>query len=87
MEGGLNLKKVFGEKALSIFVKAPSISHLEERLKKRDTETPESIARRMAKAEKEMLYANKFDAIILNDSKEKAFEESERLVRNFLFSS
>ena len=87
VEGGLNLKKVFGEKALSIFVKAPSISHLEERLKKRDTETPESIARRMAKAEKEMLYANKFDAIILNDSKEKAFEESERLVRNFLFSS
>ena len=85
--GGLNLKNTYGNNALSVFVKAPSIQHLAERLKKRETETPESIARRMAKAEREMAYAEKFDAIVLNDDMNRAFEESEKLVRNFLRSS
>lgn len=85
--GGLNLKNTYGNNALSVFVKAPSIQHLAERLKKRETETPESIARRMAKAEREMTYAEKFDAIVLNDDMNRAFEESEKLVRNFLLSS
>ncbi|MEO6903602.1 MAG: guanylate kinase [Bacteroidia bacterium] len=82
--GGLNLKKKFGEQALSIFVMPPSINHLEKRLKSRDTETPESIARRIGKAEVELLTANQFDVIILNDRLEHAFEEAEKVITTFI---
>jgi guanylate kinase len=82
--GGLNLKKKFGEKALAIFVMPPSIKHLEERLKQRNTETPESIARRMAKAAQELQTAKQFDVQILNDNLEKALKEAEQIVSNFL---
>ena len=82
--GGLNLKKIYGDKALSIFVKAPSIAHLEARLKMRETETPESIARRIGKAEKEMAYSTQFDYILLNDDLGKACLEAENVVANFL---
>jgi guanylate kinase len=85
--GGLNLKETYGKNALSVFVKAPSLKHLEDRLKRRETETAESIARRMAKASKEMNYAEKFDAIVLNDDIQKAFDESQRLVTGFILSS
>lgn len=82
--GGINLKKYFGKHALSIFVKAPSIAHLEARLKSRETETPESIARRIGKAEKEMAYATQFDYVLLNDDLEKSYREAENVVSNFL---
>jgi guanylate kinase len=82
--GGLNLKKIYGEKALSIFVKAPSIKDLEERLKLRDTETTESIARRMAKAEKEMGFAVEFDYILMNDDMKQALSDAEQLVADFI---
>lgn len=82
--GGLNLKKQFGKKALAIFVMPPSIEHLEKRLKTRETETPESIARRIGKAEKELQTANQFDKIILNDKLENAFAEAEKIVGDFL---
>jgi guanylate kinase len=82
--GGINLKKQFGSNALSVFVMPPSIEHLENRLKSRETETPESIARRMGKAEQELKTANQFDKIILNDKLEHAFEEAERIVEEFL---
>lgn len=82
--GGLNLKKAFGDQAMAIFVKAPSIQHLEDRLKQRSTETPESIARRMGKAEKEMGYSKDFDSIIVNDDLEKAKQEAYQVVNDFL---
>lgn len=82
--GGLNLKKQFGEKALAIFVMPPSIEHLDRRLRLRETETNESIARRIGKAENELKTAKQFDKIILNDTLEHAFEESEKVVRDFL---
>lgn len=82
--GGLNLKKQFGDKALAVFVMPPSIQSLEERLKKRETENEESIARRIAKAEKELLTAPQFDIIIHNDKLENAFAESEKAVQAFL---
>jgi guanylate kinase len=84
--GGLNLKKIYGEKALSIFVMAPSIKDLEERLKLRDTETPESIARRMAKAEKEMGFSAEFDYILMNDDMQQALNDAEQLVADFIYS-
>lgn len=82
--GGLNLKKIFGDKALAVFVMPPSIESLEERLKKRETETPESIARRMAKAGWELDTANQFDKIVLNANLNDAFKEAEKIVKTFL---
>lgn len=82
--GGLNLKKQFGERALAVFVMPPSLEHLENRLKTRETETPESIARRMGKAEQELKSADKFDKIIFNDNLEEALEEAETIVGEFL---
>jgi guanylate kinase len=84
VEGGLNLKKQFGDNALAIFVKAPSIAHLEARLRGRETETDESIARRMAKAEKEMKVADRFDVILMNENLDVALGEAERIVGDFL---
>ncbi len=82
--GGMNLKNIFGDRALAVFVKAPSLAHLEARLKSRSTETPESIARRMGKAATEMAYAEKFDHVLLNDDLHRAFEEAEITVSKFL---
>lgn len=82
--GGINLKKQFGDLALSIFVMPPSIKHLEMRLKSRETETPESITRRLGKAENEIRTSDKFDLIILNDKLEDALEESENEVSSFI---
>lgn len=82
--GGLNLKNIFGDQALSVFVMPPSIQHLEMRLKSRETETPESIARRIGKAENELKTADLFDKIILNDKLENAFVEAEKMVSEFI---
>jgi len=65
-------------------VMPPSIAHLEARLKMRETETPESIARRLGKAEVELQTADQFDKIILNDTLEHAFTEAEKVVGAFL---
>jgi len=82
--GGLNLKNQFGDLALAVFVMPPSIKHLEMRLRSRETETDESIARRIGKAENELKTADLFDKIILNDKLENAFEEAEKIVSEFL---
>jgi len=82
--GGLNLKKAFGDKALAVFVQAPSVDHLEARLRQRATETEETLARRLGKAAKEMAYAPQFDCVVVNDALENAFEEAEQVVGKFL---
>ncbi|MFN5294438.1 MAG: guanylate kinase [Flavobacteriales bacterium] len=82
--GGLNLKKILGEKALSVFVKAPNIAALEERLRKRSTETPEKIEQRIAKANHEMSFEPRFDCVIVNDVLDEALAEAEQRVREFL---
>jgi guanylate kinase len=84
VNGGLNLKNIFREKALAVFVMPPSISSLEERLKKRETETPESIARRIGKAAEELNKSKAFDKIILNNKLEEAFIQAEQITREFL---
>lgn len=84
--GGLNLKKIFGDKALAIFVEAPSVLALEKRLRERETETEESIKRRLSKAESEMSYASQFDFSILNDDIEHAKQEAEKLVADFIYA-
>lgn len=84
VEGGLNLKNQFKERALAVFVMPPSIKILEERLRSRQTDNPESIARRIAKAEKELKTAELFDVFILNEKLDEACEKADRLVSEFL---
>lgn len=84
VKGGVNLKKYFGDKALSVFVQAPSVEALRERLVKRGTDSPEAIEKRVAKAAEEMTYAPKFDYVLVNDNLQTAFAESEKVVEDFL---
>jgi guanylate kinase len=83
--GGLDLKAIYGEEALAVFVAPPSLETLSERLKARSTETQERIAVRLAKAASEMEYATRFDVILVNDNLEVALVEAERITGNFLF--
>jgi guanylate kinase len=82
--GGLNLKKQFGKDALAIFVQAPSLAELEQRLRSRSTETEEKIQLRIDKAKNEIKFANHFDRILINDTLEKAFLEAENHISKFL---
>lgn len=82
--GGLNIKKYYGDQALSLFIQPPSIKELEKRLKNRATDTPEVIASRIAKAEYELSFAPRFDKIIVNDVLEKAQAEAYHLIRQFI---
>lgn len=83
VKGGLNLKKYFGEKALSIFVRVPSIEILKERLHDRGTETPESLSRRLFKAQFEMTFQDKFDVVLVNENLEKSLAEAQRIYNEF----
>ena len=84
VEGGLSFKKLYGPAILTVFVRPPSIQQLKQRLKKRATETPESLEKRIAKSEKELTYAEQFDKVITNDKLEDAFKEARETVRSFL---
>ncbi|MEZ7953681.1 MAG: guanylate kinase, partial [Bacteroidales bacterium] len=79
--GGINLKKLYGEKALSIFIAPPSLEILRERLVKRSTDSPEAIEKRVAKAQKEMQFAGNFDKILVNDDLQTALNEVEQIIR------
>ncbi|MCK9156683.1 MAG: guanylate kinase [Paludibacteraceae bacterium] len=82
--GGLNIKKFYGERALSVFIQPPSIAELRKRLESRATDSPEVIESRIAKAEKELTYAPQFDKIIVNDDLEKAKNDLKNLISDFL---
>ena len=82
--GGVNIKKIFGERALSIFVQAPSVEVLRQRLESRGTDSAEKIEERVAKAEYEMTFADTFDIVVVNDKLESALEQAEKAVRDFL---
>lgn len=82
--GGINLKKIFKDQALSVFIRPPSLFVLEERLKNRKTETPEQIKMRLDKANEELTYSDQFDYVLLNDNLEKACHEIEEVVKKFI---
>lgn len=84
VKGGVNLKKYFGDKALSVFIQAPSVEELRKRLVARGTDSAEAIAKRVAKASEEMTYADKFDYVLVNDDLQKAYAEAEKVVDDFL---
>lgn len=83
VKGGLNLKRYFKEKALSIFVKVPSIEILEQRLRDRGTESHASLSQRLFKAKFEMTFQNKFDVVLINEDLEKSLSEAQRLYDEF----
>src|SRR5690606_18073235 len=82
--GGINVKKIYPENSLSIFIMPPSVVELENRLRVRRTETEEKLQMRVEKAEKERIVAPKFDKIILNDDLEKSKKEILDLVLGFV---
>lgn len=84
VQGGINIKKKFGDQALSVFIQPPSVDILRQRLIGRATDTPEKIEERVAKAEYEMSFANQFDTVIVNNQLDHAETEAERKVREFL---
>ncbi len=84
VKGGCNLKKIFGNEALSVFVQPPSVEELRRRLVGRATDAPEVIEQRLAKAEEELTYAPKFDVIIVNDDLETAKAEALKTISDFL---
>lgn len=83
VKGGLKLKEYFGEDALAIFVKVPTLEELERRLRERGTETEESLSKRLYKMKFEMTFQDKFDVILLNDSLEDSFDKAEKLYQSF----
>ncbi|MDH8700807.1 guanylate kinase [Dysgonomonadaceae bacterium PH5-43] len=82
--GGLNIKKIYGEQALLIFVMPPSVEELKRRLEARGTDKPEVIADRISKAAYEMSLAPKYDKIIINEDLEKAIKDTITTITNFV---
>lgn len=85
--GALNVKKMYGDEALSIFISPPSLSVLEERLRNRGTESEKSLEVRLERANKELGYADRFDINIINDKIETAYSEIKQAVQSFITNS
>ena len=84
VKGGINLKNIFGHKAISIFIMPPSIKDLKKRLLKRGTDDPSGISTRVKKAAEEMKLADQFDNIVINDNLDMAEKDVFNLVTGFL---
>jgi len=82
--GGCNIKKQYGNSALSIFIQPPSIEELRKRLERRKTDSQETIEKRIKKAEFELGFAQQFDIIIVNDNLEMAKKESLQTIKNYI---
>jgi len=83
--GGLNLKQEFGDNALAIFIRPPSLEVMEQRLRSRGTDSGEQLKKRLSKAAQEMTYADKFDQVIVNDNLAESLAEAEKCVKDFLY--
>ncbi|MBQ8272770.1 MAG: guanylate kinase [Tidjanibacter sp.] len=84
VKGGVRLKEIFGSDALSVFIMPPSVEELRNRLIGRATDSPEKIEQRIAKADEELSYADRFDRVIVNDDLEVAVGEVRRIVEEFI---
>lgn len=84
VKGGVNIKKHYGDEAMSIFIQPPSIDELRRRLEHRATDAPEVIDQRIARAEFELTFADKFDKIVVNDDLEQAKADALKLVQDFI---
>lgn len=84
VKGGVNIKKHYGSRALSVFIQPPSVEELRNRLVDRATDAPEVIEQRLNKAEYELSFADKFDRIVINDDLEKAKVDVYNVIKQFL---
>ena len=84
VKGGVNIKHFYGDEALSIFIQPPSIQELRRRLEGRGTDSPDVIDQRIARAEFELTFADKFDKIVINDILEYAEADALELIKGFL---
>lgn len=84
VKGGLNVKKLYGEDSLSIFIHPPGLEVLRQRLTSRATDSAEAIEQRLAKAEYELSFAPEFDRVVVNDSLDRAVAEVDTVIKNFL---
>ncbi len=84
VKGGVNIKKYYGDDAMSLFIQPPSVEELRRRLEHRGTDTPEAIEERLAKAAYEMTFAPQFDHVVVNDDLETAKQETLKVLSDFL---
>ena len=84
VKGGVNVKRMYGDEALSIFIAPPSIATLQARLEGRATDSAEEIAKRVAMAEFELTFADKFDHRVVNDDLATAVEQTRSLIKQFI---
>jgi len=84
VKGGVNIKKYYGDEAMSIFIQPPSIEELRRRLEGRGTDAPEVIDQRIARAAFELTFAEKFDTVIVNDKLEQAEADALSLIESFI---
>ncbi len=84
VKGGVNVKRMYGERALALFIEPPSIDALRVRLEGRGTESPEAISQRLGKAEYELLFAPSYDIRIVNDDLDKAVADTEKAIKQFV---
>ena len=84
VKGGVNVKKLYGDDALSIFIQPPGLDVLRQRLTSRATDSADAIEQRLAKAEYELSFAPEFDRIVVNDSLDRAVAEVDSVIKNFL---
>lgn len=84
VQGGMNLKKMFPEISMALFIMPPSLQELEKRLRLRSTESEESLKKRLGKAEQEISFAKHFDRVIVNDKLEVAVKDTVKEVKQFL---
>jgi len=87
VKGGCNIKKYYGDKALSVFIQPPSVEELRKRLTGRGTDAPDVIEDRIARASFELTFADKFDRVVVNDNLDKAVEEALEIVKRFIEGS
>lgn len=86
VKGGINIKKQYGNQALSVFIQPPSVDELRKRLELRATDSPEAIRSRLAKAEYEMSFSSQFDVIVVNDDLETAKMQALNILQQFILS-
>ncbi len=84
VHGAMNIKKAYGDRALSLFIQPPSVEELRKRLNGRGTDAPEVIEQRIARAEYELTFADKFDTVVVNDDLEAAKQDALSKITNFL---
>lgn len=84
VKGGVNVKRMYGERALALFIEPPSIDALRVRLEGRGTESPEAISQRLGKAEYELSFAPSYDIRIVNDDLDKAVADTEKAIKQFV---